>query len=137
MAILPTGTLPLMPHRILICDGNDYDVYILLTSLEAAGLLFEHIRARDGSEAFNFMSGTSEFDLVVLDYWLPNQSGLGLLQQLRQCGSFPQCPVVVFTSYAGRDHDALRALGVRAILEKPLSLEGYRQVAESLAKLCV
>ena len=125
-----------MRYKILICDDNDFDVYILLASLNIIGLSIEVLRARDGVEALNCLSRDSELDLVILDHWLPKKSGLDVIHELRRCGGFPQCPVVVLTSSLGKEHEALRNLGVHAILEKPLNLDGYRRVGESLAKLC-
>ena len=134
MAILPSNPI-IMRSRILICDDNDGDVYILLDTLKTVGLSFDYIRARDGAEALGFLTGPVGFDLVILDQWLPRMSGLEVIQALRSKGGFPDCPVVILTSGMGKERKELGALGVHTIFEKPLSLDGYLEIGESIAKL--
>ena len=62
-----------------------------------------------------------EFDLVILDLWLPGMDGLNVLQRLRAAGG----PPVIVISGHGNVDTAVRAtrLGAYDFLEKPLSLE--------------
>ncbi|HVS33580.1 MAG TPA: sigma-54 dependent transcriptional regulator [Thermoanaerobaculia bacterium] len=62
-----------------------------------------------------------EFDLVMLDLWLPGVDGLTVLERLRSAGA---PPVIVISGHANID-TAVRAtrLGAFDFLEKPLSLE--------------
>lgn len=59
-------------------------------------------------------------DVIVTDLYLPEQSGLELLQQLRGAPGSP--PIVVLTS-AGEDRmrEEAMSLGARAFLTKPFS----------------
>jgi DNA-binding response OmpR family regulator len=63
---------------------------------------------------------TRQYDLVVLDLWLPDGSGTAVLRALRQVGS--AVPVVVCS---GRPDAVLRTrmfeAGADAVLEKPFS----------------
>ncbi|HUO85338.1 MAG TPA: sigma-54 dependent transcriptional regulator [Thermoanaerobaculia bacterium] len=63
-----------------------------------------------------------EFDLILLDIWLPGIDGLDLLERLRNAGGGP--PVIVISGHGSID-TAVRAtrLGAFDFLEKPLSLE--------------
>ncbi|HEU5162613.1 MAG TPA: sigma-54 dependent transcriptional regulator, partial [Thermoanaerobaculia bacterium] len=63
-----------------------------------------------------------DFDLILLDVWLPGIDGLALLERLRAVGSMP--PVLVISGH-GNIETAVRAtrLGAYDFLEKPLSLE--------------
>ena len=63
-----------------------------------------------------------DFDLILLDVWLPGLDGLALLEKLRAVGSMP--PVLVISGH-GSIETAVRAtrLGAYDFLEKPLSLE--------------
>ncbi|HUP65680.1 MAG TPA: sigma-54 dependent transcriptional regulator [Thermoanaerobaculia bacterium] len=63
-----------------------------------------------------------DFDIVLLDVWLPGLDGLSLLERIRQVGSAP--PVIMISGHGTID-TAVRAtrLGAYDFLEKPLSLE--------------
>ena len=62
-----------------------------------------------------------EFDLVLLDLWLPGIDGLAVLERLRTAGA---PPIIVISGHGSVD-SAVRAirLGAYDFLEKPLSLE--------------
>src|SRR5688500_17240861 len=62
-----------------------------------------------------------EFDLVLLDLWLPGIDGLAVLERVRTSGG----PPVIMISGHGSVDSAVRAtrLGAYDFLEKPLSLE--------------
>src|SRR5437660_2783854 len=62
-----------------------------------------------------------QFDLIVLDLWLPGVDGMTLLERLRSAGA----PPVIVISGHGNIDTAVRAtrLGAYDFLEKPLSLE--------------
>jgi two-component system nitrogen regulation response regulator NtrX len=62
-----------------------------------------------------------EFDLIILDLWLPGLDGLAVLERLRNAGA---PPVIVISGHGSVD-SAVRAtrLGAYDFLEKPLSLE--------------
>lgn len=63
-----------------------------------------------------------DFDLVLLDVWLPGVDGLGVLERLRSVRGTP--PVVLISGH-GTVETAVKAtrLGAYDFLEKPLSLE--------------
>jgi two-component system nitrogen regulation response regulator NtrX len=62
-----------------------------------------------------------EFDLIILDLWLPGIDGMNVLERLRNAGA----PPVIVVSGHGNVDTAVRAtrLGAYDFLEKPLSLE--------------
>jgi two-component system nitrogen regulation response regulator NtrX len=62
-----------------------------------------------------------EFDLVLLDLWLPGMDGMVVLERLRNAGA----PPVIVISGHGTIDTAVRAtrLGAYDFLEKPLSLD--------------
>jgi two-component system nitrogen regulation response regulator NtrX len=63
-----------------------------------------------------------EFDVVLLDVWLPGMDGLETLQKIREIESAPE---VIMISGHGTIETAVRAtkLGAYDFLEKPLSLD--------------
>ena len=62
-----------------------------------------------------------DFDLILLDLWLPGMDGMSVLERLKSAGA---PPVIVISGHANVD-TAVRAtrLGAYDFLEKPLSLE--------------
>ncbi|HUP49625.1 MAG TPA: sigma-54 dependent transcriptional regulator [Thermoanaerobaculia bacterium] len=62
-----------------------------------------------------------DFDLIILDLWLPGIDGMSVLERLRSAGA----PQVIVISGHGNVDTAVRAtrLGAYDFLEKPLSLE--------------
>jgi len=62
-----------------------------------------------------------EFDLIILDLWLPGVDGMAVLERFRAAGA----PPVIVISGHGNIDTAVRAtrLGAYDFLEKPLSLE--------------
>ncbi len=67
------------------------------------------------------LMASDEFDLVLLDIWLPDRDGLEILEELRE-GDF-QTPVIVISGHGNID-TAVKAMRVGAhdFLEKPLAL---------------
>jgi len=122
-----------MGCRVLICDDNDDDVMLLTRALADEGLDVELVRARDGEECLNQFDQSSALDLLVMDDHLPRRTGREVLEILRRRDQFPSCPVVVFTSKSGpQPWDN----GVRLVLEKPFSLDGYSRIGRVIADLC-
>lgn len=64
------------------------------------------------------LANTQEFDLYLLDSWLPDGSGLDLCKQIRQ---FDQTTPIVFYSAAAyeMDRDLAMQSGAQAYLVKP------------------
>jgi two-component system nitrogen regulation response regulator NtrX len=75
----------------------------------------------ESGEAAIAQFAREEFDLVILDLWLPGIDGMTVLERLRAAGA----PPVIVISGHGNIDSAVRAtrLGAYDFLEKPLSLE--------------
>src|SRR5436190_10578210 len=75
----------------------------------------------ESGEAAIAQFAREEFDVVILDLWLPGIDGMTVLERLRAAGA----PPVIVISGHGNIDTAVRAtrLGAYDFLEKPLSLE--------------
>jgi DNA-binding response OmpR family regulator len=64
------------------------------------------------------LAGAGDFDLYLLDSWLPDGSGLDLCQRIRQ---FDKTTPILFYSAAAyaTDHDLAMQCGAQAYLVKP------------------
>ena len=104
--------------RILVVDDEAGIRQTLRGILEDEG--HSVTTAADATSGQALMS-SDEFDLVLLDVWLPDRDGLEILEELRQ-GDFVT-PVIVISGHGNID-TAVKAMriGAHDFLEKPLAL---------------
>jgi two-component system nitrogen regulation response regulator NtrX len=104
--------------RILIVDDEPSIRTTLAGILEDEG--HRPTLAESGEEGVAQFA-REEFDLVLLDLWLPGVDGLAVLERIRGAGG----PPVIMISGHGSVDAAVKAtrLGAYDFLEKPLSLE--------------
>jgi two-component system copper resistance phosphate regulon response regulator CusR len=105
--------------RLLVVEDEDKIARFLIKGLREEGYTVEH--AVDGRSAWLALK-SGGWDLVLLDWWLPGEDGLTLLQRLRQ--SDRKTPVLFLTA---RDavSDRVRGLdaGADDYLCKPFSFD--------------
>jgi two-component system nitrogen regulation response regulator NtrX len=108
-----------MPERILIVDDEKGIRNSLRGILEEEG--FEVEAVGSGERCLEVTRGT-EYDLILLDIWLPEMDGLAVLEHLK--GENYPAQVVMISGH-GTIETAVRAtrLGAWDFIEKPLSLE--------------
>lgn len=104
--------------RILIIDDEASIRATLAQILEDEG---HRTSACESGEEGLALFAREEFDLVLLDLWLPGIDGLAVLERLRGAGG---TPIIVISGHGSID-SAVRStrLGAYDFLEKPLSLE--------------
>ena len=75
-------------------------------------------------------------DLILLDLELPEVSGLEVLSAIKQTEHLRAIPVIVLTR-SEEDSDALQAYDLQAncYLNKPHNIEGFIEIARTIAKL--
>jgi two-component system nitrogen regulation response regulator NtrX len=104
--------------KVLIIDDEPSIRTTLSGILEDEG--HKTVLCESGEEAITHFA-RDEFDLAILDLWLPGIDGLSVLERLKSAGA---PPVIVISGHGNVDM-AVRAirLGAYDFLEKPLSLE--------------
>jgi PAS domain S-box-containing protein len=126
-AILPTS--PLQPHtsrrapHILVIEDERTERLLLTGILQHAGCLVETAATR--AEALAKCSRQS-FDLVTLDWFLPDGNGAQLLQEMRRMPGHVDTPVIGISMIEQVD---AAADGIQEFIQKPVN--GH----ELLAKL--
>lgn len=107
-----------MSH-ILIVEDDPSLVELLRYNLETEG--FDVSVARDGEGGMEAID-TQDPDLVVLDWMLPNMSGIEICRQMRQRSSTRATPVIMLTA-KGEETDRIRGLetGADDYIVKPFS----------------
>lgn len=116
--------------KILVVD-DEADIRALLAEiLTDEG--FEVVTAADAAQA-RLARGKQDFDLVLLDIWMPDVDGISLLKEWNESGI---CGAVVMMSGHGTVDTAVEAtrLGAVDFIEKPVSLAKLlRTVEKALA----
>lgn len=82
---------------------------------------FEIVEAENGEEAMSQLNG-SQPDIILMDWMLPDTSGITLTKELKQNSIFSEIPVVMLTA-RGEEDDKIRGLesGVEDYITKPFS----------------
>src|SRR5690606_32178223 len=109
--------------RVLVADDNAHARAICLTALRRLGVGMA-AEAADGAEAILKLLTGAPSDLMLLDWYMPDITGAGVMRVLRdpRFGPGAAMPVILMTAYPSHDNLArARALGVNDILPKPFT----------------
>ena len=125
--------------RVLVIDDNAPDVMLIAESLRDQGLTFEITHLRDGEEALSKLTEEPAnfrlYDLIVLDLNMPRVSGLEVLSNFRAIPELSKIPVLVLTSSLAPDEqEAVRRLGADRYLNKPADLYEFLNAVGSIVK---
>ena len=118
-------------QRILIADDEPNLRLLIETTLESPEM--DLVLVATGSAALEEARRHLP-DLILLDWMMPELSGIEVLSELRRDSSLNQTPVIMLTA-KGQEHDRKLALerGATAFLVKPFSpLELLQKVQEVL-----
>jgi signal transduction histidine kinase/DNA-binding response OmpR family regulator len=107
--------------RALVVDDNQTNREILMELLGAWGLVTD--QASSGAQALEQLEGAAsrgrDYELVLLDMHMPEMDGAQLARAIGERDA-RRPSLVLLTSMVDDSRDALRALGIEAILTKPL-----------------
>lgn len=108
------------PNVRILCVEDDPDTREL-TILTLAEKGFD-VTCTDNADKALELAQTQDFDLYLLDNWLPGVSGMMLTKRLRQ---FDVKTPILFYSGAGfeADKEAARRSGAQGYLVKPVEVE--------------
>jgi len=110
--------------RALVVDDNAYARAISAAGLKKLGV--GDVVEADGGAAAILHLMTEPFDFMLMDWYMPDVSGAGLMIVLRdpRFGPASRLPVILMTAYASRDNVVrARELGVNEVLVKPFSTD--------------
>lgn len=116
--------------RIFLAEDND-DLAALISRRLQARPTWSVVRARTAKEAASRLEG-DRFDVAVLDYLLPDGTGLDLLRVVRSAS--PQTPVLFLTAH-GSEEVALAALGMGATDYMQKTSELFEDLPDRIATL--
>ncbi|MEQ1653214.1 MAG: phosphate regulon transcriptional regulator PhoB [Hyphomicrobium sp.] len=109
-----------MPAKILVIEDDETIVTLLDYNLRSSG--YDVVLAPSAEEGELVLS-EQLIDLVVLDWMLPDMSGIELCGRLRRTGKLPRIPILMLTA-RGEEADRVRgfANGADDYVVKPFSV---------------
>jgi DNA-binding NarL/FixJ family response regulator len=121
-----------MPVRVVLVEDSPIIRARLEEVLAAPGMI-EIVAHADGERAAIETLGATAWDALVLDLWLKQGTGLGVLRAVRDLRP-PGAIVIVLTNYAlPRVRDATLALGADHFFDKMRESHRVREVLEAMA----
>jgi two-component system response regulator len=129
-------------RKILLVEDNTDDVLLTLRALQRANILNDVVVARDGHEAFDYLSAKGQFAgrdasdfpvVVLLDLKMPRMSGLEFLRRIRTMNNLRLLPVVILTS-SKEEQDVSESynLGANSYIQKPVDFDQFVQAIRTL-----
>ncbi len=114
-----SGPYPEMSAKILLVEDEPAIQELLAFNITQAGFLA--LRAEDEASAWRQIRQNSP-DLILLDWMLPNTSGLLLAKQFRSDASTRDIPIIMLTARS-EEHDKILGLesGADDYITKPFS----------------
>jgi two-component system nitrogen regulation response regulator GlnG len=109
------------PLRVLVVEDEPLIRWSIGETLATAGHTV--VEAGDGTSAVRTLSGGTEpFDVVLLDYRLPDSNDLGLLARIRRL--LPRSAVLLMTAFGTPEitRGALE-LGAYGVVDKPFDMQ--------------
>ncbi|OYD15381.1 hypothetical protein CH333_05885, partial [candidate division WOR-3 bacterium JGI_Cruoil_03_44_89] len=92
--------------KILVVENVKHDYFLMERALRGSELNCEVVRALRSKDAFECLH-SEHFDIVILDYSLPGETGLDMFRRVKAKGI--EVPVV-FVSGSGNEADAAEAI---------------------------
>jgi signal transduction histidine kinase/CheY-like chemotaxis protein len=110
--------------RVLIVDDNASAREILTSIVESFGLHVDSCQS--GEEALSMIktaSTISPYKLVLLDWKMPNMSGVEVSRALQNDTSLAQCPdIIMITAYGREDAiESIKDISIQGFLTKPVT----------------
>ena len=108
-----------MPMKILVADDEPNQLELLTYNLTQAD--YEVIRAADGQQALELIEEHRP-DLAIIDWMMPQMSGIDLCRKLRARAETKQLPIIILSA-RGEEGDRTLGLDIGAddYISKPFS----------------
>jgi two-component system chemotaxis response regulator CheY len=90
--------------------------------------------AADGVEAWKLLE-SSQFDVILTDWNMPNMNGLDLVKKIRAGGAHQKTPIIMITTEGGKGEviTALKA-GVNNYIVKPFGADVLKEKLSGVIK---
>ena len=112
--------------KALVVDDSRAIRILLAGYLKDLGFSVED--AEDGFDALDQLEAHGLFDLVLVDWWMPNMTGIELVKAVREKAEYDKMPLMMVTteSHVESMSDALMA-GANEYMMKPFDSEALAE----------
>ncbi len=114
--------------KVLLVDDSAVMRKIIQRNIKETGLIVdEFVEAGDGNQALDKVNTNGDLDLILLDWNMPNMSGIEFVKTLRSLNLPKKIPVVMVTT-EGSDAKVseARESGADGYLTKPFTADQLR-----------
>ncbi|MGR3292828.1 MAG: response regulator [Candidatus Scalindua sp.] len=114
--------------KVLLVDDSAVMRKIIQRNIKETGLIVdEFVEAGDGNQALDKVNANEDLDLILLDWNMPNMSGIEFVKTLRSLNLSKRIPVVMVTT-EGSDAKISEAKdsGADGYLTKPFTADQLR-----------
>ena len=114
--------------KVLLVDDSAVMRKIIQRNIKETGLVVdEFVEAGDGNQALDKVNSNGDLDLILLDWNMPNMSGIEFVKTLRSLNLSKRIPVVMVTT-EGSDAKVSEAKesGADGYLTKPFTADQLR-----------
>ncbi len=114
--------------KVLLVDDSAVMRKIIQRNIKETGLIVdEFVEAGDGNQALDKVNANGDLDLILLDWNMPNMSGIEFVKTLRSLNLDRRIPVVMVTT-EGSDAKVSEAKesGADGYLTKPFTADQLR-----------
>jgi two-component system, chemotaxis family, chemotaxis protein CheY len=122
-----------MGYNVLIADDSMIIRKMIAKTLTISGLdIGEIFFAENGRQALKQLK-ENWVDIVFADINMPEMNGIEMIKEMRKEDPIASIPVVIISTERSRERiESLKALGIKAYLNKPFIPEEFSHVVREL-----
>ena len=118
--------------RLLVVDDNVTNRQILTLQAHSWGMVVR--AASSGSRALEWLRNNEEFDLGILDYYMPEMDGVTLAEEIRSLPNGKELPLVILSSGNKPSQEELQGrANFTAFVYKPIKQAQLHEVLVQIA----
>jgi len=122
--------------KVLVVDDSQAMRNIIKSGLKKMGVFDEIVEAENGKVALEKLKEQGPFDLVLLDWYMPEMEGYDCLVKIRENANWNDVKVMMVTT-ENQQENIIRAVmaGANEYLMKPFTLEMLQEKISMLLGL--
>ena len=120
-------------QKILIADDAALNRALLM---ELLGPEYDYLEAENGTETVSLLQSRSDIDLVLLDVWMPEPDGFGVLEYMNRFRWIEDIPVIMISvEQDAASHARAYDLGATDFIQRPFDGAVVRRRVENTLML--